>query len=234
MAGYALPSPPLFGPHITATDRAQLKYTYNSHTVFSHEGSCRGFGATIFYIPSLQWGTILFGNTQGTANSAATVLAYHLLDNLLQIPTWERYPWQQTFDNETSAAQQELATARARLYPHVPDPALPLSLPLSMYAGSYHRAAYGALNFSVHGDGDGDGVLQAETDKALLAYRITLEHVSGEYFLVSFAGLYTNETTRKSRAEFRIGADGRVGELGIELDGGLAAVGEKSWFPRVA
>lgn len=43
------------------------------------------------YVPDLDWGIAVFGNTESTSNSAATVLAYHLIDDLLGIPKEERF-----------------------------------------------------------------------------------------------------------------------------------------------
>jgi len=75
--------------------------------------------------------------------------------------------------------------------------------------------------------------LVAKEDRSLLAVSFELEHVSGEYWLCSMRDLYTQQVDRKIRTQFRVGAEGQVLEMGIELDAGLAGIGGMIWFEKI-
>ena len=63
--------------------------------------------------------------------------------------------------------------------------------------------------------------------------KLTLEHVSGDFFVMSskhvvdFGALFNDVF----QAEFRIGADGRVKEMGVAWEEGMGD--EKIWMQRV-
>lgn len=134
--------------------------------------------------------------------------------------------------------KEQAKAAAAKLYPSVPSPPVKPSLPFEAYNGTYFREAYGSLTFELLQPKD-SGVdakapqLHTTADMKLLAYDLTLDHVSGEYWIVTMADLFTGESGRKTRAEFKLTPQGKVSELGIELDDYLARFkGEKIWFRR--
>lgn len=72
------------------------KYTYRGQLVVAHGGSVTGFGALALYLPDLKWGVTIMANTQGSSNVAASALSYHLLDEILHVPSEERYNWRES------------------------------------------------------------------------------------------------------------------------------------------
>lgn len=67
------------------------RYVHRDQVVVQHEGAVNGFGTLALYLPDMDWGIAIFANTQWKGNDAAMVLAYHLIDNLLQVPQAERF-----------------------------------------------------------------------------------------------------------------------------------------------
>lgn len=127
------------------------------------------------------------------------------------------------------------------LYPSIPSPIVPLTLPLRSYAGTYQHPAY--KNLTIYLDPLPSNKpstkasthrLRADRSQTILHEQLTFEHVSGEFFVarskhledfgVLFDGIYP--------VEFRIGADGRVKEVGVRWDESMEK--EKIWLQRVA
>ena len=60
---------------------------------------------------------------------------------------------------------------------------------------------------------------------------VDFEHVTEDYFFVSVAIKEYADTRQYSRAQFRIGADGRVKDLGVGLEEAMG--NEVIWFERI-
>jgi hypothetical protein len=102
------------------------------------------------------------------------------------------------------------------------------SLPLAAYAGSYSHPAYGiwSIQYNHH-----SSTLTNNRDSGpLLQYNATLEHISGDNFLVIGYSWETPDDPMYIPAEFRVGVSGKVERMGLELEesmeGGI-------WFERV-
>lgn len=114
------------------------------------------------------------------------------------------------------AAREQNLTARERLYPSAPSLGLPLSLPLIAYAGIYTHPAYPDLSITL--SEDNKPALHATFSSSLTA-RMTLEHVTSEFFLATlFLFVATVEPTAVVRAEYQVNAKGKVARFGICLD----------------
>jgi hypothetical protein len=134
------------------------------------------------------------------------------------------------FDTTISEGRHKARNAAAVFYPSSPSPPLPLTLPLSSYAGIYHHPSYQTLTIALCGLGE---KLVADRKDVTLPQRFTFEHVSGEFFTVNsehvadFGALFPDVYS----AEFKIGADGRVSEVGIAWEEEMGE--EKIWLKRV-
>lgn len=141
-----------------------------------------------------------------------------------------------SFDKEETTRKSDLANAYQKLYPNVPSPPMFHKLPLQAYTGNYTRSAYGTITIDekrLYPGRTDRHHLHLALDRDLLAYDIDLEHVFGEHWLATFSGLYSGPVVRKARAEFRIDANGRASEFGIEFDRDVATkLHEKIWFTR--
>ncbi|KAJ5380131.1 Beta-lactamase-like protein [Penicillium cataractarum] len=66
---------------------------YHGEVILSHEGSQFGYGASVVLLPQRKFGLVLLGNNMNGVNAAANVLAYHLIDEELDIPPERRFDW---------------------------------------------------------------------------------------------------------------------------------------------
>lgn len=110
------------------------------------------------------------------------------------------------------------------LYPDRPDSPLPHSLPLQNYTGTYYHPAYHNITLEL---GQTAGGLRAAHDDFVWQMMYDFQHVSGEFWVVYMESKNSPSMVlaATSRAEFRIGADGRAEELLVEfMDGGSEGV----------
>lgn len=105
-------------------------------------------------------------------------------------------------------------TVTDRLYPTRVKPGVPSPVGLEVLCGSYHDPGYGTNTFTAQKD---SGELVAERPDLWSKYRVTLRHVSAEYWVArikqtgSEGGLAMDLP-----AKFEIGVDGQVKSLTID------------------
>lgn len=196
--------------------------TYRGYTVIGHDGSVFGFGSSMCYLPQLDWGIVLFGNSDG-ANAVLKILSWHLIDELLAVPASERFDW------DRFARRQEQADADKQehkdLYPERPDPPLPMAAPLQSHLGRYRNAGYHDLVVDLQG-----GQLHVDAKDRSFAFDLLFEHVSGEFFVATM--IYAIDGYREPvRAQFVLGSDGVVQRLGVALV--MQMEDPMVWFTRV-
>ncbi|KAB8258845.1 beta-lactamase/transpeptidase-like protein [Aspergillus pseudonomiae] len=202
--------------------------SYHGEDIIWHDGSVAGYGCTMMYLPRRQWGLVMAGNTTLTSNIVQVVLYMHLLDQVLGIPSHDRVDWQQQISERIATWREKQAHAKDLLYPGLPVVQIPPTLGVWEYAGLYKHPGYGRLELRVDIDGFG---LVADRLTCEVPIVILMEHVSGEFWLASLRE--RNQDPRDNervRAEFRIGVNGLVSEVGIDLEPEMS--GEKIWFQR--
>jgi hypothetical protein len=128
--------------------------------------------------------------------------------------------------------------ATAYYYPNVPDPPLPLSLPLVNYTGTYFHPAYHNLTITISpspSQSSTPGKLYVLRSNASWKVASVLEQISGEYFMLYLDSTQAPGLLFKQAvpAEFSIGADGVVGKFGIAAEPEMGKEG-KVWFERIA
>jgi hypothetical protein len=176
-------------------------------------------------IPELDLGFVAFGNTGMTSNAAELKLIYHLLDEKLGLARERRFDWDKMHQDKYNNQVKKYEEAERRYYPSIPSP-LPLSLPVEMYTGTYNHPSYYNVTIVLK-----DGRLHSDRDAGWRVF-FDLEHVSGGYFMgyldsSTAPGLLFREAFP---AEFVVGSDGVVRELGLALE---EEMGEMIWFERV-
>lgn len=129
--------------------------------------------------------------------------------------------------------KEKAASPRDNLYPSAPSPGVPLSLPLDAYAGKYFHPGYRYLTFEVRKHTDkatkeSSKVLFADATDRCWPTTLRLEHVSSDYYIAWIASFHKETPVR---AEFRIGVDRKVTQLGIELE--MSVPNQMFWFKRV-
>lgn len=224
---------------------------YRGEMLIWHTGGLPGFATFMAFMPNRKWGAAIMANNLEGGGSLNNILMFKLIDDALGIPDAERYDWEQSERDDLSEEIDWLKKARSTAYPDCPDPPLPLTLTLAEYVGLYVHPAYPDINVTlgthkVH-EKHGDGAVQREylqstsfsqlNDEVIYTY---MEHVTGEFFLVRVR-MYTDEVPLSGeyspwldytmKAEFKIGEDGTVLELGVLIEPEMGE--EKMWFKRV-
>ncbi|KAI1387779.1 beta-lactamase/transpeptidase-like protein [Hypoxylon trugodes] len=203
--------------------------TYKGHRIFTHSGGMEAYGAEVYFLPDLEYGVVTLGNTAQTSNFVGWDISWKLIDNKLDIPEEERFEYTEQV-NEILKSQLKLPeTAVDDLYPDRADPPLPRALPLEDYVGVYYHPAYQNVTLELIGKDEVSGSwpriggkkseLKAIRDN--MEWQMTFEfgHVSGEYWVVIVDSLYVaNGLARQlARAEFEVGAKGKVEKLKMEF-----------------
>ena len=224
---------------------------YRGEMLISHTGGLPGFATFMAFMPNRKWGAAIMANNLEGGVSLNKILMFKLIDDALEIPDAERYDWEQSERDGLSEEMDNLEQARSIAYPDCPDPPLPLSLPLAEHAGLYVHPAYPDINITIgthkadekHGDGTVEREYLQSTsffqlnDELIYTY---MEHVTGEFFLVRvrmytdkvpLSGKYSPWLDSAMKAEFKIGEDGTVLELGVLIEPEMGE--EKIWFKRV-
>jgi Beta-lactamase/Domain of unknown function (DUF3471) len=193
---------------------------YHGETVVNHGGATNGFESNMLYLPRLKVGIVVFANSD-TAYTVNEKVPWALIDEFLAIPLEKRYDWDAVA--KEGQAKEHLENVE-ELYPNLPEKRVPLALPLESYAGAYIHAGYGT--FVVEYDGNN---LQVDATDRTWRFILSLEHVSGEFFVAEKFDVDSHYKGRM-RAQFRLGADGTPRSLGVELVEGLG--NEMIWFQR--
>ena len=181
--------------------------TYHGETVIGHNGCTNGFGSKMMYLPRKKWGVVIFGNTM-SAGPANDKICWTLVDDLLSISVEKRFDW----DGQAVKDEMEwVPKTVGEIYPEIPEPPVPLALPLSAYVGEYLDDGYGLLAVESK-----EGKLEVDATDRSWRFKLFLTHVSGQLF----AGeKYDIDSRDKDmlKVEFRLNADGTVGQVGIVL-----------------
>ncbi|KAJ5671237.1 hypothetical protein N7507_000364 [Penicillium longicatenatum] len=187
--------------------------TYRGETIVLHPGGLDGMTATMIFFPKRDWGVAVFCNATGPGRE---VLAWHLIDDLLDVPKEERIDLYELKQKKIAKIEKLRLTAKERLYPSAPSPGLSHTLPLQEYAGTYTHPAYPDFMISLRGDEEaGLRVVLSGS----LNVSMNLKHVSGEYFVAEvFEYMCVPEPSAIVKAEFHISVAGKVDRFGVIAD----------------
>ncbi|OKL62779.1 hypothetical protein UA08_01859 [Talaromyces atroroseus] len=206
---------------------------YQGYQFYEHTGGMNAFGAELILFPDLQYSVALLANTASTSNFAAKKIAFHLIDEKLGVPVEQRFDWDRYYTTHLEKLKEKAENSVQYLYPSLPSPTLPATLPLSAYAGTYYHPGYQTVTVYL----DESNVLRADRSFITFPQYLSFEHVSGEYFLVRSVHDWDYGTLFPTvyAAEFRLGADGRASELGIgweeEMKGEKLCVAAEPFTP---
>jgi len=228
---------------------------YRGEPLIMHDGSLPGFGATIGYLPSKNFGFAMMGNSAGTSNFVCSTLAARLLDDYLSVPQEERFALAPVFDELTRTEAERLRHPNKDLFPTAPNGtnALPLSRPLEAYTGMYSDLGYRNINITLRSIAKATAHIQSpllvscpEPTQYLTStwnrswpVVFDFEHVSGEFFVLRrhdelhLDNLDLTDPLEMSiyKAEFRIGEDGKISEFGAAIEPKMGE--EKVWFRKL-
>ncbi|KAL4732931.1 beta-lactamase/transpeptidase-like protein [Aspergillus similis] len=219
--------------------------SYKGLQIIQHGGDQVGFGALVILLPEKETGLTILGNEMMGMEPVKLILAFEIIDGLLGIKQEERPDWEKIIDTQLAGLKLSNETLAA-LYPDLPDrnSLLPHPLELDAYSGLYTHPAYPELRIRTECP-ERDIVKNPEkwTGARLCASfeKTTSEPMSADLALDLFhvTGMYWTLVSSKAgmdaaaRVEFRIGAEGKVTEVGIEFDDMMQKKEQKIWLARV-
>ncbi|EXJ89927.1 hypothetical protein A1O3_02994 [Capronia epimyces CBS 606.96] len=199
---------------------------YHGEQVIHHSGSIEGFTANIVYLPERKWGVVAMCNQMGPGRE---VLVWKLVDDFLKVPLEKRIDIYALYKKGEESVKDRVQHAQKYLYPSIPSPPLPTTLPLADYVGRYTHPVYPAFTIS----------LSTDPEPHLIAYAmdmvettLKLTHVSRDFFTAELRVFrYARDPCAVGRAEFQVDAKG-VPKFGAELDFASEDGGGKIWFKR--
>ncbi|MCJ1392985.1 hypothetical protein MMC18_005857 [Xylographa bjoerkii] len=208
--------------------------TYEGERVLTHAGGLIGFGTQVLILPNQKWGVAVFGNTSATSNCVAQALIMHLVDELLELPAEKRFEGTEKSSDLLKNHTPDPSKTQKDLYPNAPNPGKARALPVEGYAGKYYNPGYRSITFGVQEQrnketGETSQVLFADLQDRTWPFTITMEHVTGEFWIATAKSRFEPVM---QKAEFRIGEDGKVSELGIAMESGMPDT--LIWFKKVS
>ncbi|OCK89547.1 uncharacterized protein K441DRAFT_681132 [Cenococcum geophilum 1.58] len=153
-----------------------------------------GFNSLMRYLPELELGIAIFGNSNG-AGDIAEILCWHLIDGLLSVPTPERLDWTALQREYHEKSKQE---EKNRLQSKPLEPEFAMSVPLLQYAGKYQNVSYHDLILEVK-----DGKLWADCSVRNFGFVLSFDHVYGDTFVVEIRD-FLDDSKRNVGAEFQL------------------------------
>jgi hypothetical protein len=127
------------------------------------------------------------------------------------------------------SVKDKIIHAKETLYPSIPSPPLPPTLPLSEYVGTYNHPVYPPITISLSSDPEPHLVAYAIE---IVEIKLKLNHVSRDFFTAELKVFrHAKDPVAVCRAEFQIDAKG-VPKFGAELDFVFDETGGMVWFER--
>ena len=197
---------------------------YRGSLVILHEGAVEGFGSIHFFLPTEQFGGVVFGNSSG-AQELAPILAHELIDDALKVSFPERPDWnalyvQRKFKNEEKDEEGRL---RRLLCPESDGTPQPQKLPLHVYTGEYWNTGYHGLVVEVK-----DGRLFVNAADRSQGFYLTFEHVCDQMKYIAHLEDYSEGGDEPFHAEFRFEND-KVVQMGLGIEPELD---DLIWFDK--
>ncbi|KAK0707492.1 hypothetical protein B0H67DRAFT_685799 [Lasiosphaeris hirsuta] len=204
-------------------------------------GLVLGFGTAVFFLPDDGFGLVTVGNTDLGATVAGEVLLWKLVDDRLGVPEEKRFDWEKKWVNFTEGMGKKLENAVDILFPAYKSKPLPHSLLVEAYVGTYYHPAYRnmtlELEVTTSKGGQTTRILKADRSDFTWQTVATFEHVSGEYWVMSLKLAQAPASTLLAdfaAAEFKVGVDGKVTQLGVEWRDTLSGVVDGwIWYDRI-
>jgi hypothetical protein len=198
---------------------------YQGRLVVSHDGNDAGFGANHFFVPDIQFGGVILGNTED-ASTVATILTNELIDEALNIPGDQRPDWESMLapsaEDPGETPEDPKETILKELCPGLDKPE-PLSRPMQDFSGTYLNQGYHGVDVQIK-----DGQLFVDATDRSQGFTLTFEHLcNGTKFAAQMNDFYTGEG-ESIKAEFKTEGDG-ISQVGLLLE---SALDDYIWFSK--
>ncbi|KAL6236850.1 hypothetical protein BDW75DRAFT_238796 [Aspergillus navahoensis] len=238
---------PVVKPPFSAPDLYGFGWSlqnYKGLQIIQHGGAQVGFGAFVALLPEKETGFVILGNNMFGVNQGSLILAFEIIDGLLGLKKEERPDWEKIIDTQLADLKFSNETLAA-LYPDLPDKdsLLPHPLALAAYSGRYTHPAYPTLKITTDCP-ERDVLKNPEkwTGARLCAsfenstswtmsvgLALDLFHVTGTFWTLVSSAVGMDAA---ARVEFRISAEGKVTETGVEFDEMMQKKEQKIWLAR--
>ncbi|CAI7659600.1 unnamed protein product [Penicillium manginii] len=202
---------------------------YRGENFYWHTGGWPGFSTYVGFLPERKFGLVIMGNSD-PARFACFELAVYLMDRLLGPASLHHTEQmsvclarQREVVNEIFQPKK-LENSKQVVFPSLPNPPIPHSLPLEKYAGTYRHLANAWITLECK-----DGQLTAEVSHGTLPCQLSFTPASGEFF-IGHSKVLNLVSLQPFAVEFYIDSTGVVAKIGMLLE--PAMKGEKIWFER--
>ncbi|KAJ0127059.1 hypothetical protein HZ326_29837 [Fusarium oxysporum f. sp. albedinis] len=206
---------PANGLDVSLYGLAWWRTSIQGNVVYWHSGSTNSHGALVYWLPDLDYGVVILANCPSPATE---IIMRRVVYDKLGTPEEKRQDVAEDLRNAQRKQKKDVRNATEILFPNRPSGNQPPSLDVSEFSGKYQALGYGAWEFvEVVSKGAPMGVVLVAHRKDLLwKTRVTLRHVSGDFW-VAFITILEGDGLPEVFlvAEFRIGADGKPS--GLEL-----------------
>ncbi|OQE29601.1 hypothetical protein PENSTE_c002G04357 [Penicillium steckii] len=202
---------------------------YRSQNFYWHTGGWPGFGSYIGFLPEKEFGFVFMGNSN-LARRASRELAVYLMDKLLgPADPMHREKMSSCFAQQREELDENLQAKKAKdskrkVFPNLPDPPIPHSLPLEKYTGTYRHPANAWITLEITG-----GTLTADVSQGTLPSKLTFTHASGDFF-VAETKVLDLISLGPYGVEFYVDSTGTATKIGMPLEPVMK--GENIWFER--
>ncbi|KAL7794413.1 beta-lactamase/transpeptidase-like protein [Trichoderma ceciliae] len=215
---------------------------YRGHMIVAHNGGIAGASTTHFFVPDLEFGGAMFGNSDD-ASFVAEVLMQELVDELLGLPQDQRLNWDRVLyekhtdrrydesgknanddaDEDEADEARQVEAERQKLRPGIKE-SEPQKMPLSAYTGEYWNPGWRGLKVEVR-----DGHLFIDCSDRSYVFTLRLRHVCEQTKYIAHMREVVGGPSTPLRAEFRFDNEVAV-KLGIAFEEKLD---DYIWFDRV-
>ena len=204
--------------------------------IWQHGGGLHGFNAHMRYIPALELGIVTLGNASPGAAWAGEALFWEIVDNFMGVEDDARFDWKKENLAREAAGAKGLRDWKENLFGKLALEAGKMTATLTAHEGIFEHPAYQKMTVSVahrqsKDDGDPEPHLHVAASPRAWNYFVELTHVHEEIFMAEPKGPYPEGEANSSagpgqiegrcRAMFKVGPDGAVQSLGIELEPAL-------------
>ncbi|KAK7059859.1 beta-lactamase family protein [Favolaschia claudopus] len=207
-------------------------YYYRGFQVIEHGGSNPGFQSRFFFLPELNFGAAMSGNSNGV-HGVAAILSRGLVDEALGIPQAERkykretHPKKEkesTKDADSSDSDSDTEDEEDESPESQPKDPQPLTTPQTAYTGTYENRGYHTMVVEIKND-----KLFIDTTTRSFGFTATFEHISGQTKFMAHLSYWLEGGDWEMDAEFAFDGD-RVVRMGLKLEPELK---EMIWFDRI-
>ncbi|PSR97423.1 beta-lactamase/transpeptidase-like protein [Coniella lustricola] len=212
---------------------AWMAGVFEGEHAYWHTGTVNNMVTYMLIVPSREIGIVVMANSRSKVRELVT---YRVLYDLFGIDEARRPDHEAHFRESRTREREHVATCSQRLYPDLPRPPLPATLPLGAYRGTYSHPGYGNLFIGTLDEleANNSGLSGLLSSSSLQENKMTLyiwkspeaasqilgklEHKTGEHWMTYISTFnLPEEVDYCSRTEFRVGVDGHVKQVGVDL-----------------